>query len=72
MDAKGRVRVALAEQEVEALAPVLTAAGVTSLAIGFLHSYVNPSHELAARAALRRHLPELPISLSCEVSPEAR
>jgi N-methylhydantoinase A len=72
MDAKGRVRVALAEQEVEALAPLLTAAGVTSLAIGFLHSYVNPSHELAARAALRRHLPELPISLSCEVSPEAR
>jgi N-methylhydantoinase A len=72
LDAKGGVRVKLDEGEVAALAPALEAAGVASLAIGFLHSYVDPSHELAARRIVSRLLPNLPISLSCEVSPEAR
>jgi N-methylhydantoinase A len=72
MDAKGGVLVPLARTEVEALAPHLAEAGVTSLAIGFLHSYVNPEHERAARDIVRSCLPELPVSLSCEVSPEAR
>jgi N-methylhydantoinase A len=72
LDAKGGVRVELDEGEVAALAPALEAAGVASLAIGFLHSYVDPSHELAARRIVSHLLPSLPISLSCEVSPEAR
>jgi N-methylhydantoinase A len=72
LDAKGGVRLTLDASEVAALVPALEAAGVTSLAIGFLHSYVNPAHELAARAVIGRLLPNLPISLSCEVSPEAR
>jgi N-methylhydantoinase A len=72
VDAKGGVRVPLARDEVEALAPRLAEAGIASLAIGFLHSYVNPEHELAARDIVRRRLPDLPVSLSCEVSPEAR
>jgi N-methylhydantoinase A len=72
LDAKGGVRLRLDEDAIVALVPALEAAGVDSLAIGFLHSYVNPAHELAARAIIRRVLPDLPISLSCEVSPEAR
>ena len=72
IDAKGGVRIPLAGGEVEALAPRLAEAGVTSLAIGFLHSYVNPDHERAARDIVRRFLPDLPVSISCEVSPEAR
>jgi N-methylhydantoinase A len=72
LDAKGGVRVKFNEDDVAALVPVLEAEGVSSLAIGFLHSYVNPAHELAARTIVSRLLPNLPISLSCEVSPEAR
>lgn len=45
---------------------------VQSLAIGFLHSYVDPSHERRAAEIVREALPDLPVSLSSEVSPEIR
>ena len=72
LDAKGRVRLKLDENEVAALGPLLEAANVSSVAIGFLHSYVNPAHEQAARSVVHRLFPNLPVSLSSEVSPEAR
>ncbi|MBM3507843.1 MAG: hydantoinase/oxoprolinase family protein [Alphaproteobacteria bacterium] len=46
--------------------------GVTSVAVVFLHSYVNPSHERAAVAEIQRRFPSLSISASCEVAPEIR
>jgi N-methylhydantoinase A len=46
--------------------------GVESLAVCFLHSYANPSHELAVGAAIRRRHPELLVSLSHEILPEPR
>ena len=50
----------------------LAEGGVGSVAIGFLHAYVNPDHELRARDELSRHLPGVEISISSEVSPEMR
>ena len=72
MDARGRVLLALDEAAVEALVPALERDGVESLAIGFLHSFVNPAHERRARDILAARLPGLAITLSCEVSPEMR
>ncbi len=40
-----------------------------AVAICFLFSYLNPEHEIAARAALHARYPDLAISLSHEVAP---
>ncbi|MCK6449789.1 MAG: hydantoinase/oxoprolinase family protein [Alphaproteobacteria bacterium] len=45
---------------------------IESVAIGFLHAYVNPAHERRARDILLARLPGLSVSLSSEVSPEMR
>jgi N-methylhydantoinase A len=42
-----------------------------AVAIGFIHSYVNPDHELRARHIIARKV-DLPISISSEVSPQMR
>ena len=46
--------------------------GVTSVAIVFLHSYVNPAHERMAAREIAKHFPDLSISASCDVAPEIR
>jgi N-methylhydantoinase A len=45
---------------------------VESLAVAFLHSYRNSSHERRAREVIQRMYPRLLISLSAEVAPEIR
>ena len=71
-DARGRVIVPLDEAAVAALGPRLDAEGIESIAVGFLHSYVNPAHELRTRELLLEHLRGVTMTLSCEVSPEMR
>jgi N-methylhydantoinase A len=72
VNARGEVLVALDEQQVRSLAARLRDEGVRSVAIGFLHSYMNPDHERRARDLLLAELPDLEITLSSEVSPEMR
>ena len=72
LDNEGRVLRPLDPGAVQALVPALRREGVESLAIGFLHGFVNPAHERAARDILAAELPDLPISLASEVSPEMR
>jgi N-methylhydantoinase A len=72
IDAHGRVVTPLDEAAVAALAARLTAAGVESVAIGFLHSYVNPAHEERARDILLANVKGMTLTLSSEVSPEMR
>ena len=72
VDARGAVRTALDEAALDAVVPALRRRGVESVAVGFLHSYANPVHERRAGERLRRAMPELAITLSSEVSPEAR
>ncbi len=68
----GAVLLPLDPAQVRALVPVLQAEGVESIAVGFLHGFVNPAHERAVRDVLAHALPDMPVSLSCEVSPEMR
>src|SRR5580765_1115048 len=70
--ADGSVLIPLDEASVERLAPVLADAGVESVAVGLIHSYANPAHERRVAEILGRHLPDIPISLSSDVSPEIR
>ena len=71
-DARGRIVTPLDEAAVEALAKRLGDQGVESIAIGFLHSYVNPAHEERARTLMLKHLGGVTMTLSSEVSPEMR
>ena len=72
MDARGEVLIPLDIDEVGELAADLATAGYESVAVGLLHSYANPSHERQIRDILAKALPGVPISLSCEVSPQMR
>ena len=72
IDTHGKVLLPLQDTEIEALIPTLVREGVESVAVGFLHSYTNPSHEKRAAEILERRMPGLSISLSSEVSPEMR
>jgi N-methylhydantoinase A len=72
IDAQGRVLVPLDEAGVTALADRLAAAGIEAVAVGFLHSFTNPMHERRAGDILARRLPEVPVTLSSDVSPEMR
>ena len=72
LDNEGHVLRPLDEEAVRRQVAFLRAEGIESLAIGFLHSFVNPAHEQRAAAIVRQAWPELPVSLSSEVSPEMR
>jgi N-methylhydantoinase A len=72
LDNVGNVLLPLDEDAVRGLVPLLVREGVQSIAIGFLHAFVNPAHERRARDILATALPDVPITLSSEVSPEMR
>ena len=72
MDADGGVLTPLDRAEVEALADDLAEAGYESVAVGFLHSYVNDAHERLVAEVLAERMPGAMVSLSSEVSPQMR
>lgn len=56
--------------EASATIQALKAAGIESIAVSFLHSYVNGKHEEEMAALLRDALPGVFVSLSSDVCPE--
>ena len=70
--ADGRILKPLDENEVRALIPHLLEKEIQSVAVGFLHSYRNNSHEQRVREIIFAEAPELEVTLSSEVSPEMR
>ncbi|MCC7274408.1 MAG: hydantoinase/oxoprolinase family protein [Alphaproteobacteria bacterium] len=72
VDASGRVLRPLDVEEGWRAAERLIAAGARSIAICLLHSYVNPAHETALAAEIRRRAPEVTVTASAEISPEFR
>jgi N-methylhydantoinase A len=72
LDNTGAVLRPLDEGEVRTLIPVLKQEKVESIAVGLLHAFVNPVHERRIQAILAQELPDIPVSLSSEVSPEMR
>ena len=72
MNAAGEALVPLAAEAVRALVPTLREERIESVAVGFLHGYANPGHELLTRDVLAEALPDLSITLASEVCPEIR
>jgi N-methylhydantoinase A len=68
----GTVLKEVEERELREIAKTVTQEGVESLAIAFLHSYVNPINERRARDLLAKLLPGLPISISSQVLPKIK
>jgi N-methylhydantoinase A len=72
LDHTGAVIDALHEEAFDALAADLVRNDAESLAVCFLFSFRNPTHERRAAELIRARLPELPISLSSDILPEYR
>ena len=70
--AKGNVLIPLEQSEIDAVIEKIELAGFESVAVGLLHSYANDAHEKQIAKALAEALPEVMVSLSCEVSPQMR
>ncbi len=72
MTAKGMVRTPLDEKSFSGLIPELKKSQVEAIAIGFLHSYANDTHERRAGEIIAAQLPGVSITLSSAVCPEIR
>jgi N-methylhydantoinase A len=72
IDAQGEVLLPLDEASIARAIEVLAAQQVEAVAVGLLHSFTNPEHERRVGDAVARALPDVAVTLSCEVSPEMR
>jgi N-methylhydantoinase A len=72
IDAQGEVLVPLDESSVARAIETLAAQQIEAVAVGLLHSFTNPDHERRLGDAIARRLPQVAVTLSCDVSPEMR
>ncbi len=72
VSANGEVLIDLDETRIPLLVDALRASGIEAVAICLLHAYANNSHELKLRSLIQAACPGLAVSISSEVSPEAR
>ena len=72
ISASGEVLIPIDQDEIMNLIKKISKQGFQSIAVGFLHSYVNNSHEKHLKNMLLTHLPKSMVSISCEVSPQMR
>ena len=71
-DYLGNVILPLDSDAVREAVRALKEAGVESIAVCYLFSFMNPAHEAETRAVIRSEWPDVPISLSSEVLPRLR
>ena len=72
MRPEGAVHTALDRTSLDLAIENLKAAEVTSVAVCYLHSYKNATHEQATQTRLQEKMPGVSISLSSEVFPEIK
>src|SRR6201991_671050 len=71
-DYAGNVLVPLDREAVRVAARELKEAGVESIAVCYLFSFMNPAHEAETRRIIQAEFPNVQISLSSEVLPRIR
>jgi N-methylhydantoinase A len=72
LSATGAVLTALDLKDLDEQVDALIAEDVATIAIAFLHAYVDPRHEVMARDHIRARFPHLPVSISSEIACEWR
>ena len=70
--ADGKIYKKINTNDVETLIGIIKKDKIDSLAICFLHSYKNNKHESIVKKLIKKHLPNIKLSVSYEVSPEIR
>ncbi|SLN29369.1 Acetophenone carboxylase gamma subunit [Roseovarius albus] len=72
MSAEGNVLIEMTDEAIDVLIAELDQTGADAVAICLMHSYANAGHERRLREVLAEKRPDLVVSISSEVSPEAR
>lgn len=72
VDAKGRVLVPIALEDLDAIIAAVERENVAAIAVVFLHSYAHPQHEIACARVLRERLPKVAVTASHEISRQWR
>ena len=72
IDAQGQVVTPLAEAELSSIIEAIRDAGLQTVGVSFLFSFLNDAHERRVGEILRAELPGVGVFLSCEVLPEIR
>ena len=73
MDYSGNITTPLNEADViEAVDDLVQKQGVQSIAVCYLFSFVNPSHEKRTEQIIRERYPEIRVSLSSRINPRFR
>lgn len=70
VDFSGRTVTPLDEEEARQVAALLKRRGVKTIAVCFLNSYANASHETRMREILEEEIPDATVSTSAEILPE--
>ena len=68
----GSILLPLDEAETRRVVRALAAQGITTIAVCFLHSYVNPVHEERVAQIITEEAPDIAVTTSHEVSPTFR
>ena len=68
----GDVATPLDDQSLGDAITAIGRSGATSVAVCFLHSYLNPAHEIAAVQRLANELPDISVSRSSDVLPQIK
>src|SRR6266705_2883245 len=72
LKANGDISTPLDDRSLADAVVAIRRSGATSVAVCFLHSYLNPVHEIAAVERLTRELPGISISRSSDVLPQIK
>ena len=72
LKANGDISTPLDDRSLGDAIAAIRRSGATSVAVCFLHSYLNPVHEIAAVERLTRELPDISISRSSDVLPQIK
>src|SRR3954451_4874080 len=72
LKANGEIATPLDQRSLDVAVAAISRSGATSVALCFLHSYLNPVHEIAAAERVMRELPDVNVSRSSEVLPQIK
>lgn len=72
VDAKGRIVTPISEDDIDTVIAQIRDAGIETVAVSFLFSFLNDRHEQLMGARIRSTLPGVQVFLSSEVLPEIR
>ena len=72
LNARGEVLIPFDEAAAQQVIETIAAERYEAVAVGFIHSYTNGTHERRFRDMLIARLPDIAVSISSEVSPQMR